>query len=89
MYVIQYVAPPADGVLKGFPGAKPAKPKTPFGEGKKRRRWKDDAGMIYEWDYRHGRVEIYNRRGDKHLGDFDPHTGDRLGDPDLRRTVEP
>ena len=86
--VLEYVHPPADDILRGFPDARRTKAKTPF-PGGKRRRWKDDEGNLYEWDYRHGRIERFNRRGDKHLGDFDPHTGERLGDPDPSRRVEP
>jgi hypothetical protein len=32
------------------------------------------SGFYYEWDYQHGRVERYDRRG-WHLGEFDPETG--------------
>lgn len=33
-----------------------------------RKRWKDDKGNIYEWDYQHGAVEKYNKNG-THLGE--------------------
>jgi hypothetical protein len=35
------------------------------------------TGRSYEWDYRHGSVEMYSRRGE-HLGEFDPIIGRRL-----------
>jgi hypothetical protein len=53
-----------------------------------RRRWRDPDGMIYEWDYQHGTVEVYDRRG-FHRGEFNPFTGERLGSPIPGRTVEP
>ncbi len=38
----------------------------------------------------HGRVEVWNSRGDRHLGDFDPMLGTPIGPPDpSRRPVEP
>jgi hypothetical protein len=84
-----YILPPTGDTLAGFPGTFRAKPKTRF-PGGKRRRWKDAAGNIYEWDYLHGRVEKWNRRGDRHLGDFDHQTGRRIGAPDpARRPVDP
>ncbi|MEK8072401.1 colicin E3/pyocin S6 family cytotoxin [Rhodococcoides navarretei] len=39
-----------------------------------RKRWVDDKGNIYEWDYQHGAVEKYSKSG-KHLGEYDPNTG--------------
>ncbi len=27
-----------------------------------RRRWRDPDGVIYEWDYQHGTVEVYDAR---------------------------
>ena len=53
--------------LQGFPQAEKAIPKTPFSGKKLRRRSKDgESGLIYEWDYRHGLVEVYDRHG-RHL----------------------
>ncbi|MBB5435148.1 colicin E3/pyocin S6 family cytotoxin [Nocardiopsis composta] len=80
---------PAPGSLSAFPGAKKAKSKTSVqGGGKKRARWKDDKGNIYEWDYQHGTVEKYNKRG-KHMGEYDPDTGEQTKPADPKRTVEP
>ncbi|MFE0307607.1 colicin E3/pyocin S6 family cytotoxin [Amycolatopsis sp. NPDC058986] len=51
--------PPHD---RGATGATAAKRKTPVqGGGGLRKRWKDDKGNIYEWDYRHGEWEMYNK----------------------------
>ena len=82
------VSPP--GQLKAFPDAERVRPKTPRSDGQGlRRRWKDDVlERIYEWDYRHGRVEVYNSRG-YHLGEFDPNTGQELKGPKPGRRVEP
>ena len=44
-----------------------------------RQRW-EDGRYIYEWDSRHGEVEKYDKRG-KHLGSFDPETGEELKGP--------
>ncbi|MFD9961823.1 colicin E3/pyocin S6 family cytotoxin, partial [Amycolatopsis sp. NPDC059020] len=47
---------------RGATGATAAKRKTPVqGGGGLRKRWKDDKGNIYEWDYRHGEWEMYNK----------------------------
>jgi hypothetical protein len=64
---------PAPKTLPGFPDATRAKPKTPIvkGAGLLRSRWKNPAGEIFEWDYRHGRVEKYTPKG-RHVGEFDP-----------------
>jgi hypothetical protein len=76
---VPYVPPPED--LEGFPRARRADPKG------RRRRWKDDEGRIFEWDYQHGTVEMYDRRG-RHLGEFDPDTGRILKGPDPARRIE-
>ncbi|MGZ6669781.1 MAG: colicin E3/pyocin S6 family cytotoxin [Solirubrobacteraceae bacterium] len=73
--------------LPGFPDARRVKPKTPKMHGK-RARWKDSRGRIYEWDYQHGAVEVYDSLG-RHLGQFDPDTGDQQKPADPSRRVEP
>jgi Cytotoxic len=73
---------PAPEALPGFPEARRTMPKG------RRRRWVDSRGRIYEWDYQHGRVEVYDRRG-RHLGEFDPASGQRLQGPDRSRRVDP
>jgi hypothetical protein len=79
---VAYVQAPRD--LPGFPDARRVKPKTPKMHGR-RARWKDSGGKIYEWDYQHGAVEVYDSRG-RHLGQFDPVTGDqqKVADPAYR-----
>lgn len=74
--------PPKD--LPAFPDAKPAQRK---GE-KKRKRWIGIDGKIYEWDYKKGEVEIYDKTGKKHLGGFDPKTGRQRSKPVPGRKVE-
>ena len=80
---------PAPKFLQAFPTAKLVKPKTSVQGGSGlRKRWKDEDGTIYEWDSRHGTIEKYDRKG-KHLGEFDPETGEQLkpANPDYK--VEP
>lgn len=80
---------PAPEVPRAFPNVRKAKKKTPVqgGGGKLRSRWIDEDGNILEWDYQHGRVEMYNKKG-KHLGEFDADTGAKLKGPDPTREVE-
>ena len=80
-----YHTPPEE--LPGFPNAFKVRPKTPFAGGGLRTRWKDDEGRIFEWDYRHGSVEQYDKRG-RHVGEFDANTGDQLK-PASPHRVEP
>ncbi len=74
--------------LEGFPGSYRVKGKTPMGDGKKlRRRWKTEDGKILEWDYQHGEVEMYTEKG-KHLGAYDPDTGEKVKEPDNKRNIK-
>jgi hypothetical protein len=68
---------PPPKTLPGFPKAKYSPPKTPRAGGGLRKRWRDDEGRIYEWDSRHGAVEVYSKRG-RHLGEWHPVTGKQL-----------
>ncbi|KAA0941822.1 toxin [Pseudomonas sp. ANT_H14] len=80
--------PPPKG-LTAFPDAQVAPRKTPIkGGGGLRKRWKTRDGSILEWDSQHGAVEMYNKRG-KHLGEFDPETGQQTKDANKTREVEP
>lgn len=80
---------PAPTTLPAFPDAVKAKKKTSVqGGGKLRPRWRDSDGHIYEWDFQHGAVEKYNKRG-KHLGEFNYVTGEQTKAPDSTRNVEP
>ncbi|UQS15492.1 colicin E3/pyocin S6 family cytotoxin [Pseudomonas sp. HS6] len=79
---------PAPTSLSAFPDVKSAPMKTSVrGGGKKRRRWKDASGKIYEWDSQHGKVEMYTKQG-KHLGEYDPETGEQTKPADPTRSVE-
>jgi hypothetical protein len=79
---------PAPTTLSAFPEARPMPMKTSVrGGAKKRRRWKDTSGKIYEWDSQHGKVEMYTKQG-KHLGEFDPKTGVQTKPADPTRRVE-
>lgn len=53
-----------------------------------RQRWKDDDGNIFEWDYQHGHVEVYDRRGN-HVGGFDAESGKMVSEAVTTRHVEP
>ncbi|MNQ78536.1 Colicin-E3 [compost metagenome] len=80
---------PAPKGLTAFPDAQVTPRKTPIkGGGGLRKRWKIRDGTIFEWDSQHGAVEKYNKRG-KHLGEFDPETGEQTKDADKSREVEP
>ncbi|UWF49633.1 S-type pyocin domain-containing protein [Pseudomonas sp. N3-W] len=74
--------------LLAFPDTYPVPSKTSVkGGGKRRARWLDSKGRIYEWDYMHGTVEQYTRQG-KHLGEFNAETGKRLSDADPERSTQ-
>lgn len=80
---------PKPKLLPGFPDAKWARPKTAIqGGGGLRPRWKAQDGTIFEWDFKHGAVEKYNKRG-KHLGEFNHITGTQNKPADPTRTIEP
>ncbi len=84
-----HAAPKGTPPLPAFPDAKTAKKRTPVkGGGSLRSRWKDSKGRIYEWDSQHGTVEIYDRSGRNHLGEFDPTTGEQTKPADPTRKVE-
>ncbi len=60
---------PPPKVLAAFPDAVLVRMKG------NRKRW-ESKKRIYEWDYQHGAVEVYNWDGD-HLGEFDAKTGEQ------------
>lgn len=79
---------PAPGELLAFPDTYPVPSKTSVkGGGKRRARWLDSKGRIYEWDYMHGTVEQYTKQG-KHLGEFNAETGERLSEADPERRTQ-
>jgi hypothetical protein len=82
---LPYIPPPER--LPGFPRAERVRPKTQVA-GRRRPRWRDEEGYIYEWDFQHGTVERYDRRGN-HLGEFDPETGRLIKHAVPGRQVEP
>ncbi|BAN54157.1 hypothetical protein PP4_23040 [Pseudomonas putida NBRC 14164] len=82
---------PAPSRLSGFPDAVRAKPTIAVhGGGGLRKRWHLPDGCICEWDSQHGEIEKYDRRG-RHLGAFDPETGEQIPtkNPKSDRRVEP
>ncbi|MGF6285115.1 colicin E3/pyocin S6 family cytotoxin [Pseudomonas silensiensis] len=80
---------PAPKGLTAFPNATRATRKTPIkGGGGLRKRWKTPNGKIFEWDSQHGAVEMYDKRG-RHLGEYDPTTGEQTKPADNTRKVEP
>ena len=87
--IIPYIPAPTADALDGFPGTFSAKSKTSRqGGGGRRKRWKDQDGTIYEWDYQHGHVEVYDRLG-RHKGVFSFPAGEQVGDAIDTRQVEP
>jgi hypothetical protein len=80
---------PAPKGLTAFPDATRATRKPPIkGGGGLRKRWKTPNGKIFEWDAQHGAVEMYDKRG-RHLGEYDPTTGEQTKPADNTRKVEP
>ena len=39
--------------------------------------WRDRKGSLYTWDWLHGEIEMFDRRGE-HLAVLDPITGHRI-----------
>ncbi|MFP0196314.1 S-type pyocin domain-containing protein [Pseudomonas sp. PHC1] len=75
--------------LPAFPDAVRVKSKSSVqGGGKRRARWVDRKGRIYEWDYKSNAVEKYDKLGTTHLGEFNHLTGEQTGpaEPDRRTT---
>ncbi|KGF66149.1 S-type pyocin domain-containing protein [Pseudomonas lutea] len=72
-----YHPPPKE--LAAFPEAAPARRKG------NRRRW-ESKKRVYEWDYQHGAVEVYDKQGN-HLGEFDPETGEQTGEAKPERKI--
>lgn len=84
-----YHQPPTTEQITAFPNLKKVKDKNPVqGGGGLRKRWTDAKGRrIYEWDSRHGELEMY--RGDgAHLGAFDPYTGEQREGPIKERSIK-
>jgi hypothetical protein len=77
---IKYHTPPL--TLPAFPDAIKVRRKG------NRARW-ESKKRIYEWDYQHGAVEVYDWQNN-HLGEFDANTGDQTGKakPERKTTVK-
>lgn len=74
---VKYHQPPL--TLPAFPDAIGVRQKG------NRRRW-ESKKRIYEWDYQHGAVEVYDKQGN-HLGEFDAETGDQTGKAKPERRI--
>jgi hypothetical protein len=70
---------PAPDKLAAFPNATDARQRGT------RKRWVDKK-RIYEWDYQHGAVEVYDKQGN-HLGEFDADTGEQTGKAKPERRI--
>jgi RHS repeat-associated protein len=69
--------------LDAFPNAEQIKSKG------KRKTWRDKkTGEIFEWDSEKGELERYDKQGKKHLGGFDPKTGNKISNPSKKRSSE-
>nr|WP_225926830.1 colicin E3/pyocin S6 family cytotoxin [Pseudomonas triticicola] len=84
-----YHQPPTTEQITAFPDLKKVKDKNPVqGGGGLRKRWTDAKGRrIYEWDSRHGELEMYRDDG-AHLGAFDPYTGEQREGPIKERSIK-
>jgi hypothetical protein len=84
-----YHKPPSTEQITAFPDLKKVKDKNPVqGGGGLRKRWTDAKGKrIYEWDSRHGELEMYRSDG-AHLGAFDPYTGEQREGPIKERSIK-
>lgn len=69
----------APRTLKAFPDAIRIRRKGT------RPRW-ESKDRIYEWDFQHGAVEIYDKRGN-HLGEYDAETGVKTGEAKPERRI--
>ncbi|MFP6832569.1 MAG: S-type pyocin domain-containing protein [Pseudomonas sp.] len=84
-----YHQPPSTEQITAFPDLKKGKDKNPVqGGGGLRKRWTDAKGKrIYEWDSRHGELEMYRSDG-THLEAFDPYTGEQREGPLKERSIK-
>ncbi|XP_031787234.1 colicin-E6-like [Nasonia vitripennis] len=85
-----YHPPPQTKDITGIPGLESQKRKTPVqGGGGLRSRWQDSKGKnVYEWDSRHGELEKYRKSDGKHMGSFDPKTGNQNKVPDPKKNMD-
>lgn len=84
-----YHSPPKTAAISGFPDLTKIKGKTPNVDGGTRARWIDSKGRrVYEWDSRHGELEVYRTSDGSHLGAFDPTTGQQMRPPIKNRNIK-
>lgn len=51
------------------------------------KRWRSkDGSKLYTWDWTHGDIEVFNKRG-RHLGSIDALSGELIKDPVAGRTI--
>ncbi|VVO11493.1 S-type pyocin domain-containing protein [Pseudomonas fluorescens] len=76
--------------ITGFPGLIEQKRKTrKRNGGGLRERWKDAKGKkLFEWDSEQGELEVYRYSDVKHLGSFDPYTGEQRGPAKDERRID-
>ncbi|WP_368372941.1 S-type pyocin domain-containing protein [Pseudomonas corrugata] len=79
---------PVPSSFPAYPDATYAKGKTRMKGGGLRKRWKLSDGTILEWDYQHGALETYDKRGN-HLGEYNPTTGVQTKPANPKRKIEP
>lgn len=77
----------APATLPAFPKAVEVEAKTRNHAGKLRSRW-EDKRRIYEWDFQHGTVEMYSSKTGKHMGEYNPDTGEMTKGPNKQRKIE-
>ncbi|MGZ5200924.1 MAG: colicin E3/pyocin S6 family cytotoxin [Telluria sp.] len=52
------------------------------------KRWRSkDGTRLYTWDWTHGEIEVFNKRG-RHLGSLDAITGELIKDPVPGTTID-
>lgn len=85
-----YFPAPKTEDITGFPGLIEHKRKTrKRNGGGLRERWKDAKGKrLFEWDSEKGELEVYRYSDVKHLGSFDPYTGEQRGPAKDGRRIE-
>ncbi|WP_421555144.1 S-type pyocin domain-containing protein [Pseudomonas kitaguniensis] len=85
-----YFPAPRTEDITGFPGLIEQKRKTrKQNGGGLRERWKDAKGRkLFEWDSEKGELEVYRYSDVKHLGSFDPYTGEQRGPAKDNRHIE-
>jgi hypothetical protein len=87
---LDYYPAPETEEITGFLNLKSAKKKTPKqGGAGLRERWVDPKGRtIYEWDSRHGELELYRASDGSHLGAFSHETGLQVGPIRKNRNIK-